>query len=290
MKPELNKQRVMFFISVLFLALLFPATIFAQQFQPTGRGEIVIRQYYSVSYIESKKQAEWVYYSLTANMLVGSAKRSNNFQTDFLVSNKDYYKSGYDKGHLLPAADMKFSQIAMNETFLFSNISPQGPSFNRGIWKVLEEKVRLWANALDSIEVVCGGVLNEFIDTIGTNHIPVPKLFYKVVYASKTEQMIAFVLPNEKAIQSLENFVVSVDSVEQLTGIDFFPQLPDSIENSLEKSSNIKLWKFDLTEVEKQENVEVEVQKASSCAGITKSGNRCKRKAALGKKYCWQHE
>jgi endonuclease G len=84
--------------------------------------------------------------------------------------------------------------------------------------------------------------------------------------------------------------VVSVDSVEQLTGIDFFPQLPDSIENSLEKSSNIKLWKFDLTEVEKQENVEVEVQKASSCAGITKSGNRCKRKAALGKKHCWQHE
>jgi endonuclease G len=158
----------------------------------------------------------------------------------------DYAGSGYDRGHLCPAEDMSFSIEAMSETFYLSNMSPQDPSFNRGIWSSLEGLVRDWAIAYDSIYVITGPVLTSNKGSIGANKVTVPKYFYKVIldYSQPGIKMIAFLLPNEKGILSLVQYAVTTDSVELVTGIDFFPALPDDIENMLESACEPEKWNF----------------------------------------------
>lgn len=212
--------------------------------------EIVKHIWYTLSYSEKYEQAKWVAYKLTKNMVVGNAKRKNNFRPDPMVSNAsaspdDYIKSGYDRGHLCPAADMKWSDSAMSETFFMSNMSPQVPYFNRGIWKKLEEKVRNWATENEEIYVVTAGVLTDNLLQIGKqNKVAVPKYFYKVILDLKEPEVkaIAFILPNEKSSLPLQNFVVTIDSVEKLTGLDFFPALPDRLENLLEGKTEMEKW------------------------------------------------
>ena len=212
----------------------------AQWLIPRGKGMVVRHPYYSVSYIEKYRQSEWAYYQLTAKMLRGTAKRKSNFTKDPLISEQqpstnDYKKSGYDRGHLVPANDMKFSQKAMSATFYLSNISPQTPSFNRGIWKKLENRVRKWALKTKKLHIVTGGILNGKKHFIGENKVAVPRKFYKIIYHPDAKKMIGFIMPNEKSTANLERYIVSVDTIEKLTGIDFFWQLPDDLENHLEK-------------------------------------------------------
>ena len=123
-------------------------------------------------------------------------------------------------------------------------MSPQTPSFNRGIWKKLEEQVRDWAKLYDTIYVVTGPVLEDSLPTIGENKVSIPKYYYKVIleYKNNATKAIGFILPNKKSSFSLNNFIVSIDSVEQMTGIDFFYQLPDSIENEIEKGVCNACW------------------------------------------------
>ena len=149
----------------------------------------------------------------------------------------DYTRSGYDRGHLAPAADFKFSQRMMRETFFMSNITPQVPEFNRGIWKELEDQVRDWAIRDKGIYVVTGPVLKPGLPTIGKNtEVSVPEKFYKVIlYCNKPNiRMIGFLLNNEGSDRPLQDFVVPVDLIEQLTGIDFFSKIPDELERKLE--------------------------------------------------------
>ena len=128
---------------------------------------VVNHTYYSLCYHEKHEQAAWVYYVLSDSMIIGNAKRKRYFSKDVLVktetaSHNDYTNSGYDRGHLLPATDMKWSQLAMDETFLMSNVSPQNPSFNRnGLWRKLETKVREWVVSKEELVVVVGGVLTD---------------------------------------------------------------------------------------------------------------------------------
>jgi endonuclease G len=159
---------------------------------------------------------------------------------------RNYKRSGYDKGHLCPAGDMKFSKEAYYETFLTSNISPQKHDFNDGIWNTLEQKVRYWASKYDGIYVVTGGVLNDNLKTIGEEDVAVPEYFYKVLLdTSRSEyKMIGFLVPAVDSNKPLYEFVVPVDEIEKMTGIDFYPSLNDKIENSLEKSSDYKSWSF----------------------------------------------
>ena len=154
----------------------------------------------------------------------------------------DYTKSGYDRGHLCPAADMTHSAEAMEETFLMSNISPQLPVFNRGIWKSLEKQVRDWGEK-ERIYIVTGPVFKDNKGKIGRTGVTVPGFFYKVVYAPGARQMIAFVLPNTQEKRQLRDYAVTVDSVERLTNIDFFPQLSDTLENRLEAAVNYDSWR-----------------------------------------------
>jgi endonuclease G len=221
-------------------------------FLPTSTtGEVVHHNYYSLSYNETYEQAEWVAYELKKSQLSKANHKRPYFEIDKAVkmgaaSWRNYKNSGYDRGHLCPAGDRRFSKEAHDETFLTSNITPQRHGFNSGIWNTLEQKVRYWARKYDGLFVVTGGVLKGDIKTIGTENVGVPNQFYKVLIDTNTgkTKMIAFLIPHENSNKPLQEFVVSVDDVEKLTGIDFFPELEDSVEKKLEASSSYKAWRF----------------------------------------------
>lgn len=204
-------------------------------------------KYYVVSYNRKFKQANWVFYKLTEENIKGKIKRTNDFRENAMIINgptlEDYKKSGYDRGHFCPAASMKISKESMSSTFLLSNVSPQKPSFNRGIWKRLEKQVRKWVISEKCLFVVTGPVVIDNIGLIGKNNIPIPGYYYKIIYdPTYTEKMIAFVLPNKNSSEKLTTFAVTVDEVERITGIDFFCELDDAKEDELESSLNLRAW------------------------------------------------
>ena len=154
-------------------------SLFSQEYLPKSSGEIVKHKYYTLSYNEVYEQANWVHYKLYPAFLGGSTPRTDSFKPDPLVSTKsaqlsDYKGSGYDRGHLAPAADMKYNSVAMSESFYMSNMSPQNPSFNRGIWKRLESLVRGWGEKFE-IYVSTAGVLgSNNLGAIGKNRVTIP--------------------------------------------------------------------------------------------------------------------
>jgi endonuclease G len=238
------------FLSALFLLIIcISGVVNSADFIPKPAKDIVRHTYYTLSYNEKFEQANWVYYSLTDSMVInGGQERSNKFKVDKMVStgsakSADYTKSGFDRGHLCPAADMDFNPVAMEESFLMSNISPQVPEFNRGIWKDLETDVRKWAEKEHKIHVVVGPVFADSKGTIGEDKVLVPGSFYKIIY-EKTDQpkIIAFLLPNSKSDRPLTDFAVTVDDVEKATGFDFFSQLPDELESRLENHVDLSGW------------------------------------------------
>ncbi len=213
--------------------------------------QVVHHESYSLSYNETFEQAEWVAYELKKTHLVNKSFKRPYFEIDNAIRTKaahwkNYKNSGYDRGHLCPAADRRYTKDAYDETFLTSNISPQKHSFNSGIWNSLEQKTRYWAKKYDGVFVVTGGVLTKNLKTIGTENVAVPNYFYKILldYNSGNPKMIAFLMKHENSKKPLSSFVVSADSIEQLTGIDFFPKLDDVIEDRLEKSSSYSHWDF----------------------------------------------
>ncbi len=170
---------------------------------------------FTIMYNERYEQAEWVAYQLTDDEVWGTLDRTDDFRADRSITTEsaalsDYRRSGYDRGHLAPAADMKWAPAAMSESFLMSNMSPQDPGFNRGIWKKLEGLIRDWAEDNEEIYVVTGPVLTDGpYETIGDNQVAVPRRYYRVVldYSEPGLKAIGFILPNEKSDQPL--FVLS---------------------------------------------------------------------------------
>jgi endonuclease G len=214
-------------------------------------GQVVHHEGYSLSYHEDYEQAEWVAYELKKEHISNTHFKRPYFEVDPAVKTKaahwkNYKKSGYDRGHLCPAGDRKYSQAAHDETFLTSNISPQLHVFNAGIWNSLEQKVRYWAKKYDGVYVVTGGVLKGDLSTIGTEKVGVPHYFYKVLidYNGKQPKALGFLLEHQDSKQPLHSFVVPIDTIEHLTGIDFFPNLEDTLEEQLESSSDYKAWSF----------------------------------------------
>ena len=214
-------------------------------------GEIVHHNNYSLSYNEKHEQAEWVAYELKKSHLSNTNHKRPYFEIDKAVKTgaanwRNYKNSGYDRGHLCPAGDRRFTKTAHDETFLTSNISPQEHNFNAGIWNTLEQKVRYWAKKYDGVFVVTGGVLNGNMKSIGDENVSVPNQFYKVLIDTNSgdTKMIGFLIPHEDSKKPLYEFVVPVDEIESLTGIDFFPELDDQLENKLEASSSYKAWSF----------------------------------------------
>ena len=221
-------------------------------FLPTSTTHQVIKHdYFTLSYNEKAEQAEWVAYELKKEYVKNSDYKRPFFIVDPKIKTgsadwKNYKKSGYDKGHLCPAGDMEFGENAYNDTFFTSNISPQNHEFNAGIWNRLEQKVRFWALKYNDVYVVTGGILKGSVKTIGNEKVVVPEYFYKIILDNSNEKfkMIAFLIPNKGSDKPLYTYVVSVDSIEKSTGIDFFPKLNDQLEENLEKSTDYKSWVF----------------------------------------------
>ncbi len=213
---------------------------------------ILVYTGFSLGYNEEFEQASWVAYILTREeVLSDNAERTDRFRADTTISSgsadlSDYRGTGYDRGHMAPAADMKWSKQAMDESFLLSNMSPQAPAFNRGVWKRLEERVRRWVLEKDSLYVITGPVLVSMKNRIGENQVGVPEYYFKVLVdlSPPEHDMVAFLLPNEGSSSDPVDFAVTVDSLEVVTGYDFFAGAPDqeSIE-WLEGTIQIKNWK-----------------------------------------------
>jgi endonuclease G len=207
--------------------------------------QVISHTAYSFSYNEQHEQANWVAYLLTKTHLGDGVERSNRFLEDPLVltgtaTNADYTKSGYDRGHLAPAADMSWSFEVMQESFYYSNMSPQLPGFNRGIWKKLEEQVRAWALQYDTLYVVTGPILEAGLPTIGPNKVSVPKAYFKALIAPKQQKGIAFVMPNAKSEATVLAYSLSIDALEARINRDLFFQLPDELEHKME--SIVHVW------------------------------------------------
>lgn len=216
-------------------------------FYPTTyQGNLVKHTYYTLSYSEQHEQAEWVAYRLKPEYLIKKTARKDNFKCDPLIKTgsaeiSDYRNSGYDRGHLVPSADMIFSEQANAETFYLSNISPQVDSFNRGIWKKLEEQTRNYVYQRGELFIITGPVLTHSLKEIGTNGVDVPHYYYKIIadIDSSTIKTVAYLLKNEKSALELEQFIVSIDSIETMTHLDFFYEFPDSLEAIFESQKSL---------------------------------------------------
>lgn len=228
--------------------LSIPSNIGLPQLMPSGN--TIQHSGYTLSYNKQHKQPSWVAYLQTAqHTQTATEVRLNGFDPDPLASfatatDADYEGTGFDRGHMAPAEDMAWSKVTMQESFYFTNICPQQPAFNRGVWRRLENLLRYWSEAYDSVYIVTGPVLSNDLPTIGPHKVSVPSLFYKVVlhYNQKGTKAIGFVLSNVASAATLQTFAVSVDSVERITGINFFDGLPDDVEERLESRINANEW------------------------------------------------
>lgn len=216
----------------------------------TDRKEIILqRRGYTVSYNSDLKIPNWVAWKLTKQRLNGKAKRTDEFlpDPDLPVSarslDSDYSGSRYDRGHMAPAGDMKWDKLAMAESFYLSNMCPQASNLNRGDWRILEEKCRDWARRGEDFYIVCGPVLKEGVKhkRIGRNKVTVPEGFFKVLLVlGDKERAVGFLYPNDDCEADLSTYAVSVDSVEAVTGIDFYASLEDDVEQRLEAENAIR--------------------------------------------------
>lgn len=221
------------------------------QTSPKGTPEQILKRTgYVASYNKTTMLPNWVAWHLTAERTEGSAKRSGvDFAEDTEVpepraTDWDYYNSGYDRGHMCPAADNKWSKKAMEESFLFTNMCPQNGNLNRGDWNEMEMACRKWAKKYGDLYIVCGPILYKGKHkTIGKNKVVVPEAFFKVVLRTGDDpQAIGFIYKNTSGNRPKDSYVNTVDEVERITGIDFFPSLPDDVEKKVEAECDLGLW------------------------------------------------
>lgn len=211
--------------------------------------QILVRKAYTVSYNKDTKCPNWVAWELTSNHADGDCPRYSKYDEDMEVpapraTNEDYRGSGWTRGHMCPAGDNKWDAEAMRESNLLSNMCPQHASLNSGLWNVIERDCRKWAVRYGDVYIVCGPVfLNKEHETIGMNKVVVPEAFFKVILRLTPEPAaIGFIVRNNEGKKKKDQFVNTVDDVERITGMDFFPALPDSIENVVESTASLNEW------------------------------------------------
>lgn len=218
---------------------------------PSGINERILeRMGYVTSYNADTRQPNWVAWCLTERRTMGGSKRSEcSFTADEEVpapraEDRDYRSSGYDRGHMCPAGDNKWDMEAMRQSFLFTNICPQAPQLNRGDWNEMEMACRKWAAKYGKLYVVCGPIFYKGKKkTIGINRVAVPNAFFKVVLRlGDSPRAIGFIYKNEDGNRPKGDYANSVDQVERITGIDFFPNLPDDVEQRVESVCNPDDW------------------------------------------------
>lgn len=215
---------------------------------PDIQSQYMCKTGYALHYVYSNKLSEYAVEHVTKASVVGSVPRKDEFREDPEVpvqhraTLKDYVGSGYDRGHMAPAADLAFSAQAMSESFFLSNMMPQAPGNNRGIWKYLETYVRTWADVYGEVFVITGTVLDKPTKQIGDG-VTVPGRIYKIVYAPYNEKAIAFLFPNEKLpVDSMPKYIVTIEEIEKITGLKFLPNLPFRLQNIKKTKANWADW------------------------------------------------
>ncbi len=191
-----------------------------------------------------------VVYELTQQELEGNESRAKKYfkpdkSVELSANTKDYVKSGYDRGHMAPAADMNWDTEVMKQSFLMTNIAPQNGNLNSGDWRGVESKIRKWCERDSALVIITGTIFDDAnVKTIGANNVGVPSKLYKIVFAPYVEKprMVAYLFNNREPMRSIAEHLVTVDSIEQITGNDFFSTLPDEFENQLESVTNIEQW------------------------------------------------
>lgn len=222
------------------------------QLTTANASQRIAHEGYTVSYNADWKLPNWVAYELTAQEVVGELPREDHFYPDPMVvgmqaTKDDYRNSGYDRGHMAPAADMKWSETAMRESFYFSNICPQIHNFNAGIWQDFEDRGRKWAAQYGNVYIVCGPIVTDKkYGTIGENKVVVPDGFYKVFLIDNNGryEAMGLLFDHVSGRKKMKSYVCSVDSVEKVTGIDFFCRLSDEVESRVESQVDYLVWGF----------------------------------------------
>ena len=270
-KKDISKDRLYRFLLVVVIALIAGCLTKKNEnhsttAEPTGElsielaipkldkaivSQVIEHTGYTVSYNRKRRNPNWVAYELTAEEVDGKEPRNGDFIPDpdlkgAQATDEDYKNCGWDRGHLAPAADMKWSKEAMEESFYLSNISPQNNNLNRGVWKSIEELTRDAAVKHKNVLVVTGPVFTKEkgLGKIGKNKVLIPNGFYKVLLINDCGYKgIGFYCENKAGKKKLSSYAVSIDSIEHITGIDFFHMLPDEIENTVESEYNWNIWK-----------------------------------------------
>ncbi len=254
----LNRKTALFaiiaFILSLNIALAGPiddCEEYAKLGIPGKNGELLCRKGFLLAHSSEYKTPIWVIEHLTAEKAKGNIPRYNKFQPDpDLEEGKraelsDYKKSGYDRGHMAPSADMRWDQQAMVECFYLSNMVPQvGKGMNQGIWKNLEEYIRGWAIDRNELYVFTGPIYEDGVkETIGNNKVAVPTHLYKIVYDPNKAEAIAFIMPNEKLeTKNMPNYIVTIREVESKTGLDFLSNINKQDQDIIETNKAQGLW------------------------------------------------
>lgn len=233
---------------------------------PANQGALLCRTGFALAHDEARKSPVWVAQRMTPDRLVNRVPRDNKFMPDpdlppgKRAELEDYRGSGYDRGHMAPAADMRFSAQAMKESFYLSNMAPQvGPGMNRGIWSDIEAAIRQWVAKRGELFIYTGPIFEktaqettakakstaaaDAMDTIGPNRIPVPTHFYKVVFDPVRVETIAFVVPNAPhSHRNIEQFITSVRDIESRTGLDFLNRINPAVQALIEEAVAPGLW------------------------------------------------
>lgn len=217
----------------------------------SGVSELIIKKKaYIVSYNKDTKIPNWVAWHLTRNHTDGSVRRSNKFYEDDEVpvpraTIEDYKGSGWSRGHMCPAGDNKWDVEAMNQSFSLINICPQNATLNSGLWNSIEMDCRNWAKEFQGIYIICGPVFyKQEHELIGANEVYVPEALFKVVLCLNGKPKgMGFVVKNNTGTKKKDLYYNSIDQVERITGIDFFPTLPDNLENEVESKVDMNLWR-----------------------------------------------
>jgi endonuclease G len=225
--------------------------------------EVVYHSAYALVYDESHEQAKWVAHLILPDVATGTEGRTNDFRPDPLIKtgsavDEDYARKtktpegktktegfGYDRGHLAPSADFRYSKKALSESYYYSNMSPQTPGLNRGRWADLEDAMRsACIKSNTPLFVVTGGVLKTDLPKLeqGANTVSIPNYYYKVVLDLEHSEAIGFIMPNSKCEFPLKHYVCSIDSIEKVTGLNFFHRLADDAEQKLESTVHIDYW------------------------------------------------
>ena len=216
---------------------------------PVKDEQIVEHSAMIISYNEEHEQANWVLHMITKDVLYGTTGRTNDFRIDEKIKTgsaviEDYWNSGYDRGHLAPSADFRWSRDALSESYFYSNMSPQDPGMNRGSWAKLENQVREWAIDAEEVMVVTGPVLKPDLPKVqqGSFRLSIPEAYFKIVIATNdsSTRAIAFMFPNKDVPYELSKYLVSIDSIEKITGIQFFNALAET--KPIKKSKDLSLW------------------------------------------------